>query len=170
MLALAEEIHQRPVRIFQPTPTTMQSARSTSHTWRLDWDVLQGSGRWENPLMGWASSYVFRRRTARSLLADRRGKLVHRADYSQSQTCEASAGASDSSSRSARDEDQLRDEGGRRGILREAGCVCSRLFVSVSRPDGRLAGWPYYVQDTYHQRFKPKSCEWHVGLWDQQRL
>lgn len=22
----------------------------------IDWDTLQGAGRWENPLMGWASS------------------------------------------------------------------------------------------------------------------
>lgn len=56
---MAEELHLRPVRIYQPTPTTMQSAKSTSHHWQLDWDVLQGSGRWENPLMGWASSSVF---------------------------------------------------------------------------------------------------------------
>ncbi|KAG8904201.1 hypothetical protein FRB99_002104 [Tulasnella sp. 403] len=24
--------------------------------WRIDFDILQGGGRWENPLMGWASS------------------------------------------------------------------------------------------------------------------
>lgn len=26
--------------------------------WRIDWDTLSGSGRWINPLMGWASSCV----------------------------------------------------------------------------------------------------------------
>lgn len=51
-----EELSIRPVRIYRPSPTTMQSAKATSHTWRLDWDTLQGAGRWENPLMGWASS------------------------------------------------------------------------------------------------------------------
>lgn len=34
----------------------MQSAKGKTKRWILDWDVLQGSGRWENPLIGWASS------------------------------------------------------------------------------------------------------------------
>ncbi|GAA5906675.1 ETC complex I subunit [Sporobolomyces salmoneus] len=50
------ELHRRPVRIFRPTVPVTQSAKATSHHWRVDWDILQGSGRWENPLMGWASS------------------------------------------------------------------------------------------------------------------
>ncbi|KAG8949779.1 hypothetical protein FRC04_008319 [Tulasnella sp. 424] len=29
---------------------------SQGDQWRLNFDVLQGGGRWENPLMGWASS------------------------------------------------------------------------------------------------------------------
>ncbi|CAH7668738.1 ETC complex I subunit conserved region-domain-containing protein, partial [Phakopsora pachyrhizi] len=50
------ELNVRPVRIYRPSPTTMQSAKTTSHQWVVDWDALQGGGRWENPLMGWASS------------------------------------------------------------------------------------------------------------------
>lgn len=34
----------------------MQSAKGKTRRWLIDWDVLQGAGRWENPLMGWASS------------------------------------------------------------------------------------------------------------------
>lgn len=34
----------------------MQSAKGKTRRWLVDWDVLQGAGRWENPLMGWASS------------------------------------------------------------------------------------------------------------------
>lgn len=34
----------------------MQSGSGKSERWRIDWDILQGAGRWENPLMGWASS------------------------------------------------------------------------------------------------------------------
>jgi NADH dehydrogenase (ubiquinone) Fe-S protein 4 len=34
----------------------MQSAEADIDHWRLDWDILPGSGRWENPLIGWASS------------------------------------------------------------------------------------------------------------------
>lgn len=52
----ADELNVRPVRIFRPAPTTMQSAKSASHQWVVDWDVLQGGGRWEWPLMGWAAS------------------------------------------------------------------------------------------------------------------
>lgn len=34
----------------------MQSAKGKTRRWLVDWDVLPGAGRWENPLMGWASS------------------------------------------------------------------------------------------------------------------
>jgi len=34
----------------------MQSGGSKTEKWRIDFDILPGSGRWENPLMGWASS------------------------------------------------------------------------------------------------------------------
>lgn len=34
----------------------MQSGGAKGENWRIDFDVLQGAGRWENPLMGWASS------------------------------------------------------------------------------------------------------------------
>ncbi|KAI9573645.1 Ndufs4, NADH dehydrogenase Fe-S protein 4 [Boletus coccyginus] len=50
------ELRHRAVRIFQPTRNTMQSGSGKSERWRIDWDILQGAGRWENPLMGWASS------------------------------------------------------------------------------------------------------------------
>jgi len=50
------ELRHRSVRIFQPTRNTMQSGGSKGERWRIDWDILQGAGRWENPLMGWASS------------------------------------------------------------------------------------------------------------------
>jgi len=50
------ELRHRAVRIFKPTKNTMQSAKGKTKVWRIDWDVLQGAGRWTNPLMGWASS------------------------------------------------------------------------------------------------------------------
>ncbi|KAF9533165.1 NADH-ubiquinone oxidoreductase 21kDa subunit [Crepidotus variabilis] len=50
------ELRHRAVRIYQPTRNTMQSGSGKSERWRIDWDILEGSGRWENPLMGWASS------------------------------------------------------------------------------------------------------------------
>jgi len=50
------ELSVRPVRIIRPSPSTMQSAKATSHHWRIDWDILPGGGRYENPLMGWAAS------------------------------------------------------------------------------------------------------------------
>lgn len=34
----------------------MQSGTNKGQLWRIDFDILQGGGRWENPLMGWASS------------------------------------------------------------------------------------------------------------------
>lgn len=50
------ELAQRPVRIFRPNKAATTSGKAGTATWRVDWDILQGSGRWENPLMGWASS------------------------------------------------------------------------------------------------------------------
>ncbi|KAI0366923.1 hypothetical protein BV20DRAFT_981683 [Pilatotrama ljubarskyi] len=52
----SEELRHRAVRIFQPTRSTTQSGPGKSNRWRIDWDILPGAGRWENPLMGWASS------------------------------------------------------------------------------------------------------------------
>jgi NADH dehydrogenase (ubiquinone) Fe-S protein 4 len=46
----------RTVRIYRPTPSTMQSGKAGYNHWRLDFDTLAGGGRWINPLMGWASS------------------------------------------------------------------------------------------------------------------
>ncbi|KAJ3542798.1 hypothetical protein NMY22_g3379 [Coprinellus aureogranulatus] len=34
----------------------MQSGGAKMERWRIDFDILPGSSRWENPLMGWASS------------------------------------------------------------------------------------------------------------------
>ncbi|EPQ54452.1 hypothetical protein GLOTRDRAFT_139039 [Gloeophyllum trabeum ATCC 11539] len=51
-----EQLRHRVVRIYQPARSTMQSGSAKTNRWRLDWDILPGGGRWENPLMGWASS------------------------------------------------------------------------------------------------------------------
>jgi NADH dehydrogenase (ubiquinone) Fe-S protein 4 len=50
------ELRHRAVRIYKPTKNMMQSAKGKTKVWRIDWDTLQGAGRWTNPLMGWASS------------------------------------------------------------------------------------------------------------------
>ena len=76
--AVAEELRHRAVRIFQPTRSTTQSGPGKSNRWRIDWDILQGGGRWENPLMGWASSFAF------DLQLDTiDAKVWNRADYMQ---------------------------------------------------------------------------------------
>ncbi|TFK52587.1 hypothetical protein OE88DRAFT_1627743 [Heliocybe sulcata] len=51
-----EQLRHRVVRIFQPARSTTQSGSAKTNRWRLDWDILPGGGRWENPLMGWGSS------------------------------------------------------------------------------------------------------------------
>jgi len=50
------QLRHRSVRVYQATRNTMQSGGAKGERWRIDWDILQGGGRWENPLMGWASS------------------------------------------------------------------------------------------------------------------
>lgn len=53
---LSAELQQRTVRIYKPAKTANSSGRAGTSFWRVDFDILAGSARWENPLMGWASS------------------------------------------------------------------------------------------------------------------
>ncbi|KND00128.1 uncharacterized protein SPPG_04470 [Spizellomyces punctatus DAOM BR117] len=48
------EISRRSVKIFKPARNAMQQGTANSENWRIDFDVQE---RWENPLMGWASSH-----------------------------------------------------------------------------------------------------------------
>ncbi|KAJ7761530.1 Ndufs4, NADH dehydrogenase Fe-S protein 4 [Mycena maculata] len=50
------QLRHRSVRVYQATRNTMQSGGAKGERWRIDFDILQGGGRWENPLMGYASS------------------------------------------------------------------------------------------------------------------
>ncbi|KAK2845508.1 hypothetical protein Q7C36_010362 [Tachysurus vachellii] len=48
-----EHIKTRKVRIFVPTRNTMQAGVQNVKKWKMDFDTRE---RWENPLMGWAST------------------------------------------------------------------------------------------------------------------
>ncbi|XP_060927197.1 NADH dehydrogenase [ubiquinone] iron-sulfur protein 4, mitochondrial [Limanda limanda] len=48
-----EHIKTRKVHIFVPSKTAMQSGSNSTKKWKIDFDTRE---RWENPLMGWASS------------------------------------------------------------------------------------------------------------------
>ncbi|KAG8598901.1 hypothetical protein GDO81_002789 [Engystomops pustulosus] len=48
-----EELKNRKVRIFVPARNAMQSGVQNTKKWKLDFDTRE---RWENPLMGWAST------------------------------------------------------------------------------------------------------------------
>lgn len=50
------ELGQRTVRVYKPAKTANSSGKAGTSFWRVDFDILHGSSRWENPLMGWASS------------------------------------------------------------------------------------------------------------------
>lgn len=50
-----EHIEKRHVRIFMPARTASQSGTNQTHRWKIEFDNRE---RWENPLMGWASTYV----------------------------------------------------------------------------------------------------------------
>ncbi|KAF9694685.1 hypothetical protein EKO04_007398 [Ascochyta lentis] len=53
------DLQARQVRIYKPAKTATQSGDWTSEHWLMDWDVLAKGHRWENPIMGWASSADF---------------------------------------------------------------------------------------------------------------
>ncbi|XP_038559934.1 NADH dehydrogenase [ubiquinone] iron-sulfur protein 4, mitochondrial [Micropterus salmoides] len=48
-----EHIKTRKVHIFVPARTSMQSGVNNTKKWKMDFDTRE---RWENPLMGWAST------------------------------------------------------------------------------------------------------------------
>ncbi|CAN9513000.1 unnamed protein product [Ophioblennius macclurei] len=48
-----EHIKTRRVHIFVPAKTAMQSGANSTKKWKMDFDTRE---RWENPLMGWAST------------------------------------------------------------------------------------------------------------------
>lgn len=48
-----EHIKTRLVRIFKPAKNPMQSGTFNTRKWKMEFETRQ---RWENPLMGWASS------------------------------------------------------------------------------------------------------------------
>ncbi|XP_075955150.1 NADH dehydrogenase [ubiquinone] iron-sulfur protein 4, mitochondrial [Anarhichas minor] len=48
-----EHIKTRKVHIFVPAKTAMQSGANSTKKWKMDFDTRE---RWENPLMGWAST------------------------------------------------------------------------------------------------------------------
>ncbi|XP_068461283.1 NADH dehydrogenase [ubiquinone] iron-sulfur protein 4, mitochondrial [Clinocottus analis] len=48
-----EHVKTRKVHIFVPAKTAMQSGVNSTKKWKMDFDTRE---RWENPLMGWAST------------------------------------------------------------------------------------------------------------------
>uniref|UniRef100_UPI00398F0F68 NADH dehydrogenase [ubiquinone] iron-sulfur protein 4, mitochondrial n=1 Tax=Pristiophorus japonicus TaxID=55135 RepID=UPI00398F0F68 len=47
------QVKTRKVRIFVPARNTMQSGANNTKIWKMEFDTRE---RWENPLMGWAST------------------------------------------------------------------------------------------------------------------
>jgi NADH dehydrogenase (ubiquinone) Fe-S protein 4 len=58
-LAPSLELGTNSPSIYKPTKTATQSGNWNASHWLMDWDVLPKGHRWENPLMGWASSADF---------------------------------------------------------------------------------------------------------------
>lgn len=50
-----EHIKNRRVRIYIPPKNVMQSGTNNISGWQIEFDTRE---RWENPLMGWTSTYV----------------------------------------------------------------------------------------------------------------
>ncbi|KAG0312941.1 hypothetical protein BGZ97_010673 [Linnemannia gamsii] len=51
-----EEIRMQPCRIFKQSKASTQSGITNTGVWRLDFDTQLQAGRFENELIGWASS------------------------------------------------------------------------------------------------------------------
>ncbi|CAO3660525.1 unnamed protein product [Umbelopsis ramanniana] len=55
-LVSIEALRERTVRIYRPARTATQSGKQGAKLWKIDFDILPDGARWENPLIGWASS------------------------------------------------------------------------------------------------------------------
>lgn len=53
MCGVPQEQKKRYVRIFIPARNAMQSGTNNTHQWKIE---FENEERWENPLMGWAST------------------------------------------------------------------------------------------------------------------
>lgn len=53
---ITEALRERTVRIYRPARTATQSGKQGAKLWKIDFDILPDGARWENPLIGWASS------------------------------------------------------------------------------------------------------------------
>jgi NADH dehydrogenase (ubiquinone) Fe-S protein 4 len=51
-----ELVSERTVRIYRPAKNAMQSGQNNTRLWKIDFDPTSNGYRWENRLMGWASS------------------------------------------------------------------------------------------------------------------
>ncbi|KAJ1957899.1 ndufs4 NADH dehydrogenase Fe-S protein subunit, partial [Dispira parvispora] len=54
-----EVLQTRTVRIFRSSKSAMQSGLKATQSWRMDFDTMDHGDRWENQLMGWASTADF---------------------------------------------------------------------------------------------------------------
>ena len=106
----------------------MQSGKAGLNHYRLDFDALAGSGRWINPLMGWASSADYMQGTS----------MKFQTEEEAVRFCEKQGQFS-----------PVRSVGPRTSKERE-------LTFSFGSFDGR-SGWEYIVQKPNVQPFKPKT-------------
>ncbi len=51
-----EQLKSRMARIFVPARHAMQSGSANVQCWKMEFETQE---RWENPLMGWASRWVW---------------------------------------------------------------------------------------------------------------
>ncbi|XP_051981636.1 NADH dehydrogenase [ubiquinone] iron-sulfur protein 4, mitochondrial-like isoform X1 [Xyrauchen texanus] len=65
-----EHIKTRKVRIFVPACNAMQSGVKNTQKWKMDFDTRE---RWENALMGWASTVAGSWSLSQLTLGERRG-------------------------------------------------------------------------------------------------
>jgi ETC complex I subunit conserved region len=54
--SITEALRERTVRIYRPARTATQSGKQGAKLWKIDFDILPDGARWENSLIGWASS------------------------------------------------------------------------------------------------------------------
>lgn len=50
------EVSQRMVRIYKEAKPAAQSSNNAGRFWKIDWDIPTGGHRWENDLIGYAST------------------------------------------------------------------------------------------------------------------
>lgn len=140
----------------------MQSAKGKTKRWLIDWDVLSGAGRWENNLMGWASSADYMQATQMNFRT--KEDAIAFVSWFPGMACvlvrapawDTLEGREIQEGRETREKD-MRRSGRSRTHGARAGSRDSSRRTALTRIQAERQGWDYQIQATHKPKIPPKN-------------